>query len=143
MTIQYSETITYQGKERSLEACPLEDYFILAKKSRPFISHLTALWRGYIGHWEIIDDRLYLIEVNSKIGNDNQSIILEDIFPGFSERVFAHWYSGRLNLPDGNLGSFNLFSACGSEPERYIVLEVRKGKVTNTFIEQNERYIES
>ncbi|WP_448213528.1 hypothetical protein [Colwellia sp. MEBiC06753] len=141
MTVQFSETIVYQGKERSLESCPLEDYYTLANKPRPFISRMTALWRGYVGTWEIIDDRLYLININTTIGGGNQQITLNDIFPGYPERVFAHWFTGKLYLPDGQMGAYQVVGFRVCEPEREIIIDMKKGVVVKTSIQPNIRYV--
>jgi hypothetical protein len=34
---------------------------------------------------------------------DGETASLETIFPGVSQRMFAHWYSGTLNVPLGEL----------------------------------------
>ena len=37
--------------------------------SKPhFQAPSTALWRGYVGSWEIVDDRLYLVELERNSG---------------------------------------------------------------------------
>lgn len=60
----------------------------------------TALWRVYLGSREIKPERLYLIEIKARFDDDNPTTI-QDIFPGFSERVFANWCTGELRIPDG------------------------------------------
>ncbi len=40
---------------------PLEDYFSMGGHHPSFRSPHTANWRGYVGAWEIRNDRLYLI----------------------------------------------------------------------------------
>ena len=92
MTAQISERLHYQGKEYRLTSCPLDEYFGLAHIDSPFASTCTALWRGYIGHWEIVNDRLYLIKLTINFPDDDD-VSLEIIFPGYPDRVFAHWFS--------------------------------------------------
>jgi len=89
MTAQISETIMYEGESRSLLSCPLDSYFSLSNTPSLFQMNCTALWRGYIGRWEIKQQRLYLMQLNAEFDDGNE-ITLQDIFPGFSERVFAH-----------------------------------------------------
>ncbi len=67
----------------------LGDYFELTGQTPPFQSNCTALWRGYVGIWEIVNDRLYLIELNGTLQRGERST-LETLFPGFPDRVFAH-----------------------------------------------------
>ena len=81
---------------------PLGDYFALAGLEPPFDWTSTALWRGYVGTWEIIQSRLYLIGINGRLKTD-EAATLASIFPDFPERVFAHWYSGTIRVPEGKL----------------------------------------
>ncbi len=51
----------------------------------------TACWRGYLGTWEIRDERLYLLRLRGRLA------ITGD------EPLFAAWYSGILHVPRGEL----------------------------------------
>ena len=53
ITAQYPDKITYNGTEYSLNSNPLEPYFEKNPENRPDMVS-TALWRGYVGHFEII-----------------------------------------------------------------------------------------
>jgi len=100
MTAQIAERLRYQGEDVAMCTNPLSDYFAMGGTNPRFESNCTALWRGYVGSWEIIDDRLYLICLNGTL-EDGTEASLETIFPGFPDRVFAHWYSGTIRLPQG------------------------------------------
>lgn len=76
-------------------------YFALGGNKPEFEFTCTALWRGYVGSWEIIDDRLYLINLTGQM-KDGTDANLATIFPNDPDRVFAHWYSGKVRLPQGN-----------------------------------------
>ncbi len=43
---------------------PLSDFFAMGGFNPRFESNSTALWRGYVGRWEIVDGRLYLVELH-------------------------------------------------------------------------------
>jgi hypothetical protein len=115
---------------------PLSDYFALTESSPPFVWTSTALWRGYIGTWEIVDHRLYLVEF---LGNlkDGSEASIATIFPDFPDRVFAHWYSGTIRIPQGkrleyvHMGYHSIF-------ERDLLLDVERGVVTRRRIQHNE-----
>ena len=100
MTAQIAERLRYQGEDVAMCTNPLSDYFAMGGTNPRFESNCTALWRGYVGSWEIIDDRLYLIGLNGTL-EDGTDASLATIFPGFPDRVFAHWYSGTIRLPQG------------------------------------------
>jgi hypothetical protein len=125
MTAQAAESIYYEGKNRALFTCPLEDYFKLAKVSSLSSINCTALWRGYLGSWEINQERLYLMALESI----SEPLKLKDIFPDFSNRVFAHWYTGVLRIPDGKLLRYH-HMGFSSEYEREIFIHIKRGVVS-------------
>lgn len=135
MTAQISETIMYEGESRSLLSCPLGDYFSLSNTPPPFQMNCTALWRGYLGRWEIKQERLYLTQFNAEFDDDNETTI-QDIFPGFSERVFAHWYTGELRIPDGEQMRYE-HNGFGSQYERDILIQVKQGVVESVLVRNN------
>jgi len=79
---------------------PLGDYFAFGGRNPEFEFNCTALWRGYIGTWEIVGDRLYIVGLSGTL-KDGTEATLETVFPGYPDRVFAHWYSGTLRIPEG------------------------------------------
>jgi hypothetical protein len=135
MTAQISESIIYDGENKSLLSCPLGDFFSLSGTPSPFHMNCTALWRGYLGRWEIKQERLYLIEVKASFDDDNTTT-LQDIFPGFSDRVFAHWYTGELRIPDGEQIQY-LHMGFGSQYERDILIQIKQGVVDGITIKDN------
>ena len=98
MTAQIHEKLKYQGQSLNLASEPLSSYFKQAGISPPRGS-CTALWRGYVGTWEIVDKRLYLIGMESPFG---LTTTMSELFPGYSDRVFAHWYTGKLLVHAGD-----------------------------------------
>jgi len=61
MTAQIGEKLKFEGRELSMCSEPLGDYFVFSGIDPELEFTCTALWRGYVGTWEIRDDRLYLI----------------------------------------------------------------------------------
>ncbi len=74
---------------------PLSDYFAMGGANPGFESNCTALWRGYVGSWEIVDERLYLIGISGTLEGGVEAS-MTTMFPDFPDRVFAHWYSGTI-----------------------------------------------
>lgn len=98
MTAQIAEKLLYQGERVAMCTNPLGDYFAMGGFNPGFESTSTALWRGYVGGWEIVDGRLYLLSLDGTL-EDGIDATLETLFPGFPDRVFAHWHSGTVRIP--------------------------------------------
>jgi hypothetical protein len=125
----------FDGNEHSMCSEPLEDYFNLVGNRPKFAEMNTACWRGYVGKWEVRDDRLYLIGVEAYL-TDGKEASLENIFPGFPERVFAHWYSGTVRIPEGKLLDYH-HMGYESVYERDVFLEFQKGVLVSKTMREN------
>lgn len=53
MTAQIAERLRYQGQDMAMCTEPLGDYLYLDGTQPSFEFNCTALWRGYVGSWEI------------------------------------------------------------------------------------------
>lgn len=135
MTAQFPETLRYQGKDVAMFSEPLGQYFAMGGFEPSFGGSCTALWRGYEGHWEIVDDRLYLIGLQASLADDTPAT-LATIFPGFPDRVFAHWYSGTIRLPRGKLLEY-VHAGYASRYEIDVFLEIERGVVVETRVRHN------
>ena len=114
---------------------PLADFFATGGRSPDFRAPHTALWRGYIGSWEILNDRLYLIALRGHL-RGGMAATLESVFPGFPDRVFAHWYSGTLRVPMGRQVEY-MHMGFGSRYETEVYLEVQKGVVVGKKVQHH------
>ena len=86
MTVQIGERPRYQGEDMTLATGPLEACFSLGGDRPSFgLVVSTALWRGHIGRWEIVDDRLYLVGVNAAAFRDEPRS-RQRLFPGYGDR---------------------------------------------------------
>lgn len=102
MTAQIAEEISIDGETFAMCTEPLAAYFELGGKQFKFAATCTALWRGYVGRWELLNDRLYLVGLSGTL-EDGTEATLASIFPDYPLRVFAHWYSGEVRMPQGKL----------------------------------------
>jgi hypothetical protein len=102
MTAQIPDELILDERKHNMCSEPLEVLFTLLRKRPEFGLASTACWRGYYGRWEVIDDRLYLVDIRGNLG-DGQPVTLETLFPGFPRRVFAHWYTGIVRIPIGDM----------------------------------------
>lgn len=136
MTAQSSERLIYEGRQLSMCTNPLGCYFAMGgDRPRRFEYSCTALWRGYFGTWEIIDDRLYLIELHGELEGGRAASVAA-VFPDYPDRVFAHWYSGAIRIPQGKLLDY-AHMGYGSTYERDLFLEIEKGVIRTTRVRQN------
>ena len=135
MTAQISEELLYQGKAMSMCAEPLADYFNLAGIKPDFRMCHTALWRRYVGSWEILKDRLYLIGLKATL-EDGTKASVATLFPDYPDRVFAHWYSGKLRIPQGELLNYE-HMGYASTFESDLFLTIEHGVVTQVEVRDN------
>jgi hypothetical protein len=135
VTAQISERLHYQGEEVAMCTNPLGDYFAMGGYNPRFQSNCSALWRGYVGSWEILDSRLYLVELHGTL-EDGTNASVATIFSNFPSRVFAHWYSGTIRIPQGKQLEY-VHMGYGSIYERDVLLEIEKGVVKSTRVKEN------
>lgn len=104
-----------------------------------FISRSTANWRGYIATWEIIEsegaERLYLVELNANRSH-SEEIGLSKLFPGF-DKVFAHWFTGQLRCPQGDLLNY-VHGGYSSTYEYDLIMDIQKGVLAHKYARHNQ-----
>ena len=136
MTAQIAESLIYEGREVSMCATPLDDYFAFGGNRPNFDTwRCTALWRGYVGSWEILNGHLYIIGLHGEL-EDGSLVTLADVFPDFPDRAFAHWYSGTLRIPEGRQIEY-VHMGFGSTYESDLFIEIERGVVVGTRIQHN------
>ena len=134
MTAQASEILIYKGLEFQILSEPLEDYLRNYNNLPPFEFTSTGCWRGYIGKWEIKNDKLFLVglEANTLFGSTN----LDYLFPNKTE-VFADWFNGELKIAHGEMieyshrGHFSIY-------EQSICLQFINGLIVDQKIIDNK-----
>ena len=135
MTAQISESLTYNGEKLAMCEEPLSDFFSKGGTTPGFASMNTACWRGYFGQWEILEERLYLVGLAGML-EDGTEATLESVFPGFPDRVFAHWYSGTIRVPQGKLLDY-IHMGYASVYERDLLLTFENGVLTGSEVRVN------
>lgn len=136
MTAQASDRLIYDGKSYPLCEELLGNYFKILGEKSPFVAPRTSLWRGYLGRWEIFNDRLYLTGLHAWI-QGYQEVNQTFLFPDFPELAFAHWVTGKLRATDGEQleyvhGGFN------STYERDLIFDLEDGVLKSVNIKTNE-----
>ena len=141
MTAQVTESLKYEGQNIALCEEPLADYFSLIGKDTPFEAPHTALWCGYVGEWEIIDDRIYLVGLKGWV-NGGEQVNLAYVFPGFPSRVFAHWITGTLRATRGKQLKY-VHAGYASVYEQDLFFEFEAGRMKSLQIRDNAGSVES
>ncbi len=135
MTAQVTEVLYYKGEQLSMRSEPLSDYFAQMGLAPEFQRSSTACWRRYVGRWEILLDRLYLVGLSATY-EDGEAATLDSLFPGFEGRVFAHWYTGVINIPQGKMTQY-VHMGYASRYERELFLAIENGIVVQTQLRDN------
>lgn len=131
MTTQAGDILLYNGKKTTIASEPLKPY-LETREDVSFILKSTAIVRGYIGNWEIKNNKLFLISLLGFIENQEQ-VDLNFLFPDKNE-VFADWFTGDIRIPQGkmlkkvNLGYESIF-------EKNRILRFKEGVFTNETVE--------
>jgi hypothetical protein len=135
MTAQFAERLIYKGEEISMCSNPLNLWLCSGGADIRFGLASTACWRGYVGTWKIINSRLYLIDISAN-SEDGKELSVEDLFPGYGERVFAHWFSGEVRCPQGKLLNY-VHGGYASTYEKDLFLTFSKGVLVSERIVVN------
>ncbi len=136
-TTQRLEKIKYKGIEYSFYSLPLEPYFEKYPEKRPEATS-SALWRGYIGYYEIIENQLFLIDIKrvelctDSPGNfEKQWIsIYGEIFP-CTDKKKIDWFTEILILPNDESISYQ-YQGYYSNHSEYWLIELEKGELNES-----------
>ena len=134
MTIQAADILSFNGKKTTIATEPLKPY-LETRSDVGFIYKTTALVRGYIGRWEIKNNKLFLVSLLGFVEN-NEQVDLNYLFPNQTE-VFAKWYTGDIRIPEGELlKKINLGYASVFEKDRFLTF--KEGILIRETIKNNK-----
>lgn len=135
MTAQFTNNIFFEGREYSLASDPLKPY--LEAKDITIEGYISGCWNGYISDWDIIDNKLYLIDVSPCYTDEEGERIMsmQYLFPG-QDSVFAKWFSGELTIQNGELLNY-VHMGYESTYEEHIYIKIKDGVVVDTRVEDN------
>ncbi len=135
MTAQMLERLIYQGETHGMACEPLQVYLDQTGIEINTETICTALWRGYVGTWEVLDDRLYLVSL-APFDEVDTSVSLECVFPGWGPKVFAQWFSGEIRVPLGKMTNY-VHGGFASTWEQDLFLHFEHGVLLRTRCIQN------
>ena len=156
-TAQTSDILIYNGKKYELYCNPLEKYFKKYPNKHPnnligendVRIESSDLWRGYVATFEIIENQLYLKDIEIESVSDTSDIInSEIIWKSVLNKVFTNqelvkvdWMTGLLIIPDGEIVNY-VHMGYVSTFERYIILEIDEGNLKRETRLEHEEYDE-
>ncbi len=137
MTVQDPEVIQLRGEARSMLSTPLCEFLRERALNVLFDDWaMSCLWRGYVGTWEVLDGRLYLVHLGGWL-KDGTGASIQTVFPSSEGPIFADWFTGVLRIPDGEL----ICEAVGGfdhQYERDIFLAVERGDIVREEMVHHE-----
>lgn len=136
MTMQFPEKLLYMGNMHEMRETPLAMHFSSTGFWPVFEIKVNSLWRGYVGSWEVVDDHLYMVEITGTL-ESGKCANLATIFPGNTDKIFAHWYSGIISIHQGQ--RIKYVPGYPSIYERDLFLNFEKGLLTNVEVILNEK----
>jgi len=135
MTSQVPEILLLDGEKHGMCTEPLARYLRSVGTKANFCAPNTSCWRGYIGTWEVIDDRLCLTALEATL-ESGETASLATLFPDTPPPVFAHWFSGVARLPPGEMLEY-VHGGYESAYERDLLLKFEAGLLVSRQIKVN------
>lgn len=134
MTTQITDTILINNQIYETWHSALEDYWSKNNNRPSFASFTTAMQRGYFAEWELMNNKLYLINFYGEefipMNGGYREYYLNDIFPNES-KVFANWFTGKAEIPFGEPNENGYYKA-------FQVLHFSKGVLMDISMRQNK-----
>lgn len=148
-TAQYPDKIIYKGKEYMLHSNPMEFYFEKYPEKRPHGQvGSTALWRGYVATFELIDSQLFLkdieVQTSTKDASTGESSYgweskLCYVLPDTTQKMKIDWLTGLLVIPHGKMINY-VHMGYGSTYSKYILLEFENGNLVKERRFNHKKY---
>ena len=135
MTAQIPEVLILESQRHAMCSEPLARCLRSVSTRVDFRPPNSSCWRGYVGTWEVIDGRLYLIELEGTLVS-GEAANLATLFPGTPLPIFAHWYSGVARLPQGEMLEY-VHGGYESTYERDLLLKFEAGVLVSREIKVN------
>jgi len=138
---QYPDLLIYNGNEYEIDNYPIESYFEIYPNVRPGNRNRnlnSALLRGYRARYEIINNELILINIETMGSNGNWIIINNR---NIRNRIKINTFTGRIGIPNGGI----TWVFIGFTPiyENYIILEIENGDLKLVYNENCYEYLQS
>lgn len=144
-TAQIPDLMIIEEDTFSMHTNPLEVY-LDSTENRDFPNFIgggsTACWRGYQAIWQVENDSMFLVKIQSC--HSNEGDVDADLQKMFGDRcvngrVYAYWFTGLIVLPHGKLKNY-VHMGYGSTYSKYLLLEINKGQYKQQLKLNNRQY---
>lgn len=134
MTHQIPDVLKYNRKEYGINEEILEPFFKKFPEQNPNLNWgFTACYRGYVAHFEIKSNELFLTHLLPK-NEDDKMLTGKDVF-GTSDKY--EWFSGLIRI-DKYRGYYNDED---NERATYEFLEINKGNLINHWVLKHQDFL--
>lgn len=141
MPAQRPDRINLKGIWTDLYSNPLESYRPAYTKKRPAFISRPDCERGYVAHWIIKHNQLYLSDIDGFYASRflffpsrPARYTVDKLFPKAKYKLVpAVWFSGKLRIPQGTM------RVCGTQGydarfDKEIIVEIEKGHVLKMVV---------
>lgn len=143
-TAQIPDYLVHNGITYALHVNPMEEYFSEYPERRPQSAwRSSALWRGYVAIFEIIDNELFVVDIQvqsvlstqleletGKFNTEWVNVTAECL--NGENRKKVSWFNGLLVLPHGELINY-VHMGYQSTYEYYKIIEIENGNYINEY----------
>jgi hypothetical protein len=127
-TPQIPDVLVYKGAEYPIHNDPLADYFKRYPERKPESDWVcSALWRGYVATFEIVDGSLVLKDIVADACNTPKPV-LEKVVPD-RKRLVIDWYTGILISMHGRNDADPYGLKWLESAEKYSLFEIDAGRL--------------
>ncbi|MEI6025298.1 MAG: hypothetical protein WCT47_01225 [Betaproteobacteria bacterium] len=102
MTQQIRDRLVLDGEEHAIPPIDLSN--CRWQQVRRYISSVqkfSACWRGYHCKWELRNGHLFLVDITIMWSGRKDWLEFEEVFPGQLSGVPGDWFSGEIEVPQG------------------------------------------
>lgn len=136
-TWQECDILKYDGDTFYTPVFPLETCKTYTTGTNTFHATSSANCRDYVAVWEVVSNKLYLVNIGRQGSNidwifPHEWATLEVLFPGKAKsgRIYADWFTGNIFSPGRRWGEFlPKEDQSKQEAKAQLIISVKDGNV--------------
>ena len=137
-TFQEADNIIHNGESYRLLTSPMEQYFEKFPERRPPPGGCSNNWSGYHAKFEIIQNELWVVDIQSRAGCGGGPSITRDCLDG-QESAKVDWFTGLLVIPTGDMIGYPVGFG---EYAEYKLIEIENGNYVKEFDLTHEQFLD-
>ena len=137
MTQQIRDRLILDGQEHVIPPIDLTDCpWPQVRRYISSVRKFSACWRGYYCKWELRNGLLLLVDIKIMWSGREELLEYQEVFPDQPEGVPADWFSGEIEVPQGE--SLDLGRDYWMDEET-LILSISSGVLISTFRRDNRQ----